>query len=238
MDNNLSMKQWAKDERPREKLLQQGVSALSLNELIAILLRSGNAGESALELARRIMADNNNDLNLLARKDTKELTNRYKGIGLAKAAAIVAAMEIGRRRKPDARMPHTRINCSRDAYLYISPFIQDLEHEEFWVIYLSHSNFIKGCRRLSSGGMSSTIIDVRLLFSSVLDMKATSILIAHNHPSGSLSPSADDEMITRKIYEGGELLDIKLLDHIIIGGHSYYSFMDEGRMNGTGKCRK
>lgn len=238
MAKKLSIKKWAKDEQPREKLLQRSVSALSLNELIAILLRSGSDGESALELARRIMADHNNDLNTLARKGVKELTNSYRGIGLAKAAAIVAAMEIGRRRKPDSSRTRSRIGCSQDAYRYISPFMQDLEHEEFWVIYLSHGNYTQGCKCLSSGGMDGTVIDVRMLFRGALDMKATSILIAHNHPGGTLYPSIYDEMITQKIYEGGALLDIQLFDHIIIGDNDYYSFADEGRMKPPGKNKK
>lgn len=238
MAKKLSIKKWAKDEQPREKLLQRSVSALSLNELIAILLRSGSDDESALELARRIMADNNNDLNTLARKGVKELTNSYRGIGLAKAAAIVAAMEIGRRRKPDSSRTRSRIGCSQDAYRYISPFMQDLEHEEFWVIYLSHGNYTQGCKCLSSGGMDGTVIDVRMLFRGALDMKATSILIAHNHPGGTLHPSIYDEMITQKIYEGGALLDIQLFDHIIIGDNDYYSFADEGRMKLPGKNKK
>lgn len=227
-EHYLPMKSWAEDERPREKLLQKGVSALSLNELFAILLRSGVGGESALEVARRILADNNNDLNELARRGARELVNKYKGVGIAKAASIVAAMEIGRRRKPEVREAQTMIRFSEDAYHYIRSFISDLDHEEFWIVYLTHANRIKGCECLFSGGMEATVIDVRLLFRNALDMKATNIIIAHNHPGGSLTPSAHDEMITRKIFEGGNLLDIKLFDHIIVGGDSYFSFADQG----------
>lgn len=227
----LPMKYWADDERPREKLLQKGVSALSMNELFAILLRSGVNGESALELARRILSDNNNDLNLLARRGVRELMNKYKGVGIAKSAAIVAAMEIGRRRRPEEMNMRSALRFSRDAYLYIRSFMVDLEHEEFWVVYLSHSNGVKGCECLSSGGMDATVIDVRMLFRNALDIKATYIIIAHNHPGGALQPSTYDEMITRKILEGGRLLDIKLYDHIIVGGDSYFSFADEGLLN-------
>ncbi len=234
----LPMKSWAEDERPREKLLQKGVAALSLNELFAILLRSGVGGESALDLARRILADNNNDLNELACRGVRELVNRYKGVGVAKAAAIVAAMEIGRRRKPMEQERKSVIRFSKDAFLYIHSFIADLEHEEFWVIYLSHGNRIKGCECMSSGGMDGTVIDVRMLFRNALDIKATNIIIAHNHPGGSLIPSSYDEMITRKIYEGGNLLDIKLYDHIIVGGDSYYSFADEGLLKFLSKKQK
>ena len=234
----LPMKSWAEDERPREKLLQKGVTALSLNELFAILLRSGVGGESALDVARRILADNNTNLNELACRGVRELVNRYKGVGVAKAAAIVAAMEIGRRRKPMGQEQKSVIRFSKDAFLYIHSFIADLEHEEFWVIYLSHGNRIKGCECMSSGGMDGTVIDVRMLFRNALDIKATNIIIAHNHPGGSLTPSSYDEMITRKIYEGGNLLDIKLYDHIIVGGDSYYSFADEGLLKFLSRKQK
>ncbi len=224
----LSMKSWAEDERPRERLLQKGAGELSLNELFAILLRSGVGGESALELARRILADNRNDLNELAKRSVRELVNKYKGVGVAKATSIVAAMEIGRRRKPEEIEDRAIIRSSKDAYLYIRSFIADLEHEEFWVIYLTHGNRILGGECISSGGMDSTVIDVRILFRNALNMKASNIIVAHNHPGGSLSPSPQDEMMTKKIYDGGRLLDIKLYDHIIVGGAGYYSFVDEG----------
>ena len=216
-DQYLPMNSWAADELPREKLLTKGVAALSVSELFAILLRSGVGGETALELARRILADNNNDLNQLARRSVRELINKYKGVGMAKATAIVAAIEIGRRRRPETKR--------------MKSVIEDLDHEEFWVIYLTHSNQVKGCECLSSGGMDGTVIDVRLPFRGALDMKATYIVIAHNHPGGSLVPSTYDELITRKIYEGGQLLDIKLYDHIIVGENAYYSFADEGKLN-------
>ena len=212
-DQYLPMNSWAADELPREKLLTKGVAALSVSELFAILLRSGVGGETALELARRILADNNNDLNQLARRSVRELINKYKGVGMAKATAIVAAIEIGRRRRPETKRMKSVIRFSREAYRYIRSFIEDLDHEEFWVIYLTHSNQVKGCECLSSGGMDGTVID------------------AHNHPGGSLVPSTYDELITRKIYEGGQLLDIKLYDHIIVGENAYYSFADEGKLN-------
>ncbi len=234
----LPMKSWAKDEQPREKLLQRGVAALTLNELFAILLRSGAGGESALELARRILADNQNDLNQLARCEIRELMNRYKGVGMAKAASIIAAMEIGRRRKPVELKQKTTIRFSQDAYHYIRSFLADLEHEEFWVIYLTHGNRIKGCECLSSGGMDGTVIDVRMLFRKALDVKASNLIVAHNHPGGALHPSSYDELITRKIFEGGNLLDIKLYDHVIVGRDGYYSFADEGKLKMVGNQYK
>lgn len=222
---------WAEDERPRERLLQNGAASLSLNELFAILLRSGVGGESALELARRILADNHNDLNELARKGVRELMNSYKGVGVAKAAAIVAAMEIGRRRKTEGTLFHSAVQCSKEVYEYIAPFLMDLDHEEFWVIYLTRSNRIKGCECISLGGVSATVVDVRVLFRNALDRKATGMIVAHNHPGGGYPrPSREDEVVTRKICEAGKLLDIKLFDHIIISGGAYYSFADEGNL--------
>lgn len=234
----ISIKSWAQDERPREKLLQQGVASLSLSELFAILFRSGVGGESALSLARRVLADYQNDLNILAQCEVRELMNNYKGIGIAKASAIIAAMEIGRRRKPEDADAHAIIRFSKDAYDYIRRFMEDLSHEEFWVIYLARSNRIKGCECLSSGGMDGTVVDTRILFRNALHRKAAYILIAHNHPGGTLSPSFYDEMITKKIFESGDLLNIKLYDHIIVGKGGYFSFADEGMLNYRGKVER
>ena len=229
--NYIPISSWAEDDKPREKMLSKGVTALSTNELLAILIRSGSGGESALDLSRRILTDASNDLNMLARLSVSDFMNRYKGVGMAKAASIIAAMELGRRRALSTAREEPALTTSRDLYDYLQPLIGDLDHEEFWVIYLTHSNQVKGCECLSSGGMDGTVIDVRLLFRGALDMKATYIVIAHNHPGGSLVPSTYDELITRKIYEGGQLLDIKLYDHIIVGENAYYSFADEGKLN-------
>lgn len=226
----LPISSWAEDERPRERLLRQGASTLSLNELFAILLRSGVGGESALELSRRIWADNHNDLNELARRGVRELVNKYKGVGVAKAAAIVAAMEIGRRRKMEEVRDFSIIRCSQDAYECISSYVKDLDCEKFCVIYLAQSNKVKGVECISMGGISGTVVDIRLLFKGVLDMKATSIIVVHNHPGGMLKPSVQDEETTRKIVDAGKLLDVRVLDHLIVGGNSYYSFADEGKL--------
>ena len=227
----LPMKAWAEDEQPRERLLQQGAVALSLNELFAILLRSGVGGESALDLARRILADCHNDLNELARCGVRELMNKYKGVGLAKAASIVAAMEIGRRRRMEMAAASPVVTCSRDAYEYVKSFIADLDHEEFWVVGLAVSGRIKGCECVSAGGIDGTVVDVRVLFRRVLEMKAANMIVAHNHPGGGeMRPSRQDEQVTRKIHEAGKLLDINLFDHIIVGVNHYYSFADEGKI--------
>lgn len=227
-DTYLPINSWAEDERPREKMLQKGATSLSMNELFAVLLRSGVGGESALELSRRILADNRNDLNELAHRSVRELMNKYKGVGIAKAAAIVAAMEISRRRSSAEVKVNSVIRSSSEAFQYARSFLSDLDHEEFWVIYLANSSRVKGCECLSSGGMSGTVVDVRMLYRNALDVRATSVIIAHNHPGGAVQPSNEDKAITRKIAEAGAFLDIKLCDHLILGSNAYFSFADEG----------
>lgn len=224
----LTIKSWAEDEKPREKLVLKGVSALSTSELFAILLRSGVGGESALDLSRRILSDCNNDLNLLARQNVRDLMNKYKGVGIAKATAIIAAVELGNRRNLSETSTPQSIRSSSDIYKYIAPLLHDLDHEEFWVIYLNRANHAVGRERISTGGMNGTVIDIRLLYRKAIDAKANSIIIAHNHPSSSTEPSKPDKMLTEKIREAGKLIDIKLLDHLIIGGKSYFSFVDAG----------
>lgn len=221
---------WAEDDKPREKMLANGVATLSTNELLAILLRSGSGGESALDLARRMLADCNNDLNTLARLSVTDFMNRYRGVGMAKAASIIAAVEIGRRRALAAAREEPVLTTSRDLYDYLQPLIGDLDHEEFWVVTLSSTCRIKSCERLFSGGMENTIIDIRMVFRKVLEAKACSIVIAHNHPSGNNRPSPQDIALTKKIQEAGRLLDIILLDHIIVCPDRYYSFADNGML--------
>lgn len=227
---SVPMKSWAEDDKPREKLLQKGVAALSTNELLAILLRSGKVGESVLSISRRILADCGNELNNLARLSIHELIKKYDGIGVAKAAAIVVAMEMGRRRMQEEVLQSAIISSSRQAYNFFSPLLKDLEHEEFWVVFLSRANRILGNECLSSGGMTSTITDLRMLFRRALEMKACALIVAHNHPSTLASPSPHDQVITEKIRSAGEFLDITLHDHLIIAGDNYYSFADEGTL--------
>lgn len=229
-DNYIPISSWAEDDKPREKMLSKGVASLSVNELLAILLRSGSGGESALDLARRIFADSNNDLNLLARLSVSDFMSRYKGVGMAKAASIIAAMELGRRRALSTAREEPMLTTSRDLYDYLQPLIGDLDHEEFWVMTLSSACRIKSCERLFSGGIESTIIDIRMVFRKVLESKACSIVIAHNHPSGSERPSAQDIVLTKKVREAGKVLDIVLLDHIIVCSDHYYSFADNGTL--------
>lgn len=229
-DNYIPISSWAEDDKPREKMLLKGVASLSVNELLAILLRSGSGGESALDLARRILADSNNDLNLLARLSVSDFMSRYKGVGMAKAASIIAAMELGRRRALSTVREEPMLTTSRDLYDYLQPLIGDLDHEEFWVMTLSSACRIKSCERLFSGGIESTIIDIRMVFRKVLESKACSIVIAHNHPSGNDRPSAQDIVLTKKVREAGKVLDIVLLDHIIVCPDRYYSFADSGML--------
>ena len=219
---------WAEDDKPREKLLSKGVSALSTNELLAILLRSGSDGESALDLARRILSDHNNDLNVVARLGVRDFMNVYKGIGVAKAASVIAAFELGRRRGLVGKTDVMTLVSSRDIYELLQPRIGDLDHEEFWVIFLNTGCRVKSCERLFSGGMEGTLVDMRILFRKALEMKARSFVIAHNHPSGNLEPSNQDIELTRKIRKAGDTLDIILLDHLVITSHGFYSFADYG----------
>ncbi|WP_251623548.1 RadC family protein [Odoribacter lunatus] len=228
---NLPMKSWAEDDKPREKLLRNGVTALSTYELLAIILRSGNVGESVSDLAHRILSDCGNELNNLARLSVQELVQKYKGIGVAKATSIVVAMEIGRRRAREKIVLTPLITSSADVYAYMAPLLRDLDHEEFWVLFLNRSNRILGCERLSSGGMASTVIDVRVLFRKALEMKALALVVVHNHPSASLQPSRNDRAVTEKIKNVGNMLEIALHDHVIIAGDKYYSFVDEGILN-------
>lgn len=226
--NYMPISSWADDEKPREKMLAKGVASLSTSELLAILIRSGSGGETALDLARRIMADNNNDLNVVARLELRDYMNRYKGIGMAKAASIMAAFEIARRRGLALGESRPVLSSSRDIYDYMYPRLADLDHEEFWVVVLNTACRVKTCEKLFVGGIDGLMVDLRLLFGKVLEVKAHSLVIVHNHPSGNLRPSDKDIALTNRVREAARLLDISLLDHLIIGTGGYYSFADHG----------
>ena len=227
MDSHLSIKAWAEEDRPREKLLLKGRHSLSDAELIAILIGTGNAGETAVDLARRILGANSNDLNLLGRVNVMEL-QKFKGIGEAKAVTIVAALELGRRRKESKEQESKKITSSREGVDLMQPLLGDLLHEEFWVIFLNRANCIIGKQQISKGGMSGTVADPRMIFKAAIDQKAISIILCHNHPSGSLKPSRADQELTKKIKEAARFLDIAVMDHIIVSDDGYYSFADEG----------
>ena len=222
---SFSIKNWKEDDRPREKLINKGKSILSDAELIAILIGSGSRDESAVELSKRILSSVNNNLNALARLSIEQLM-QFKGIGEAKAVSIVTALEIGRRRRLEEALEQPKIASSKDAFEVMQPIIGDLQHEEFWVLYLNNSNKIIYKSQVSKGGITSTLVDTRLVFKKAMELSAVGILLAHNHPSGTLKPSESDKKLTQKIKTAGETLDIKILDHLIITEKAYFSFAD------------
>jgi len=222
-----SIKYWAEGDRPREKLLQKGKMSLSDAELIAILIGSGSREESAVQLSKRILAASENKLNELGKLSVQQLT-KFKGIGEAKAITIVAAMELGRRRRGEEAVQRKQITSAEAVFEVMQPIIGDLGHEEFWILYLNNSNKILQKLQLSKGGMTGTLVDVRLAFKNALEVGATSVILAHNHPSGTLKPSEADKQLTRKLKLAGESLDIKVLDHLIVTQKSYFSFANEG----------
>jgi DNA repair protein RadC len=225
-----SIKNWADDDRPREKLLLKGIAALSDAELIAIMIGSGNKSESAVDLSRRILESCDNQLHILAKKTIDELINEFNGIGEAKAISIIAALELGRRRKDNSSDERPTLKSSKDAYNYLKPKLIDLPHEEFWVLLLSRSNKITDAYKVSQGGVAGTVADVKIIFKKAIQTLSSSIIVAHNHPSGNLKPSNKDIEITQKIKDAGDLVDIKLLDHLIITDSNYFSFADEGML--------
>ena len=227
MEQNFSIKNWAEDDKPREKLMLKGKTALSDAELVAILIGSGSRNESAVGLSKRILASVDNNLNALGKLSLKQLTE-FKGIGEAKAVTIVAALELGRRRRAEETVELYKITSSKAVFEIMQPIIGELPHEEFWVLYLNNSNKVIYKSQLSKGGITGTVVDVRLLFKTALEQNAVSIILTHNHPSGKLQASDADKDITKKLKIAGEQLDIKVLDHIIITELGYLSFQDEG----------
>lgn len=226
---SLKIKDWALEDRPREKLLYKGISSLSDAELLAILIGSGSNDKSAVDLAREILNLASNNLNRLGKLDVHDLV-KLKGIGTAKAINIMAALELGRRRKSAEIMESPKIRSSNDVYSIFNPLLADLTHEEFWLLYLNRSNKILSRHKLSQGGISGTITDVRLIIKKAIELLASSIIICHNHPSGNLDPSEADTRITQKIKEAAGYFDISLLDHIIVTDNGYYSYADNGAL--------
>lgn len=226
----LNIKEWAVEDRPREKLLSKGSRTLSDAELIAILIGSGNINETAVELARRILSSVNNNLNDLTRKGIDYLKS-FNGIGEAKAISIIAALELSKRRKEADVFINNKITGSKDAAEYFKPLLEDLNHEEFWIMLLDRGNKILESFRISQGGISGTVIDVRLILKTALEKLASGIILCHNHPSGTMQASDADLKITRKITDAAKLMDISVLDHIIIGQNRYLSLADEGMLH-------
>ena len=224
---NTTIKSWAEDDRPREKLLLKGKSALSDAELIAILIGSGNLEETAVDLSKRILNESNNSIAELSRLTIKDLT-KFKGIGEAKALSIAAALELGRRRREEEAINKKQITSSKDVFEIFHPFLSDLNYEEFWILLLNKANKIIGKFSISEGGLTGTVADPAKIFRKAIENNAVGMILCHNHPSGNIKPSDSDIKLTQKMKEGGKLLDIAVLDHIIIGEEKYFSFADEG----------
>lgn len=223
---SFSIKNWSQDDQPREKLRDKGRTALSDAELIAILIGSGNKEESAVALCKRIFASVDNNLNALGKLSIQQLMS-FKGIGEAKAITIAAALELGRRRRIEDARQLDKITSSASVFDVMQPVLGDLPHEEFWILYLNNSNKIIHKSQLSKGGITGTLVDVRLVLKTALEAGATALILCHNHPSGTLTPSKADKDITQKLKIAAESLDIKVLDHLIITEKAYFSFADE-----------
>ncbi len=222
-----SIKSWAEEDRPREKMLAKGKESLSNAELIAILIGSGNSNESAVDLSRRILRDNNDNLIELSKLSINDLL-KYKGIGEAKAVSIAAALELGRRRRFSEALEKPCIRNSQLAYECFYAHLSDLNHEQFWIMLLNNANKVIKLEKIGVGGMTGTTADPKKIFKSALENNATSIMLCHNHPSGNVIPSNADKQITNNLKKAGQFLEIKILDHIIIGNDNYFSFADEG----------
>ena len=220
---------WAEEDRPREKMLLKGKISLTDAELLAILLGSGTVGQSAVSLAQTILASVEFNLQELGKRSIGEL-QRFKGVGEAKAIAIAAALELGRRRQLSDLRERPRITGSRDAFNAIAPLMTDLHHEEFWVLLLNKANEVIARERLSTGGAAGTVVDAKMFYKTALDARAAGAIALHNHPSGNLQPSQADIELTRRLCKAGELLDLPLLDHLIVSERGYYSFADEGML--------
>lgn len=224
-EKTLPINRWAEDDRPREKLLQKGKSALSNSELIAILIGSGSREESAVQLAQQILSLSENNLHQLAKKSISDL-KQLKGIGEAKAISIVAALELGRRRKELSIGDKPQIKSSKDAYLLLQDVFEDLPHEEFWILLLNRANRVLSRHRISKGGFTGTVADPKIIFKLALEHNACGIILFHNHPSGNLKPSEADKKLTKQLKQAGSLLEILVLDHLITGENNYFSFAD------------
>ena len=229
MTERLTITQWAEEDRPREKMMMHGASALSNAELLAILIGSGSAEESAVELTRKILNDYHNNLNELGKASIDELC-RYKGIGLAKAISILAASELGKRRKEESVKERIAILSSKDVYECFYPLMCDLPTEECWVLLLNQASKIIDKTKISAGGLSATAVDVRCILREALLKRASAIVLCHNHPSGNIRPSKEDDLLTRHVAQASECMDIRLVDHIILTDGAFYSYADEGRI--------
>ncbi|SFJ48143.1 RadC family protein [Olleya namhaensis] len=226
---SFSIKNWSQDDQPREKLLYKGKATLSDAELVAILIGSGNRSESAVSLCKRILASVDNNLSDLGKLSIKQLME-FKGIGEAKAISIIAALELGRRRRGEEALQKKKIQSSKSVFELMQPVIGELPHEEFWIVYLNNSNKVIYKNQLSKGGITGTLVDTRLVLKTALEVGAVGLILSHNHPSGTLKPSQADKDVTLKLKTAAQSLDIKVLDHLIITENAYFSFADEGML--------
>lgn len=223
------IKEWHEADRPREKLFFNGRLTLSDAELLAILIGSGHRNHSALDISRLILSESDQEVSILSKMNMQDLI-QYRGIGKAKAAIIVAALELGRRQRKKYDITKVKLNSSKLVFELMRPLIGELDHEEFWILLLNNANTLSYQWKVSMGGITATLVDVRLIYEKALAHKATSIILCHNHPSGNLKPSQSDILLTQKVIKGGLILDIKVLDHIIISELGYYSFADDGKI--------
>ncbi len=226
----LNIKDWAEEDRPREKMLLKGVGSLSDAELLGILIGSGNKNETAVELAQRILHSVANNLNTLGKLEIKSLIKNFNGIGEAKAITIVAALELGKRRKLSEVITQPQITSSNDVYEILHPVLADLKHEEVWILLLNRANKVLRKIQVSKGGITGTVVDIRMIMKEAIESLASAMILCHNHPSGNCQPSGDDDNITRRVKEAGQIMDIRLLDHVIVCDHSYYSYLDMERI--------
>lgn len=225
-----TIKDIAVDDRPREKALKYGISSLTATELIAIMLGSGSPGESVIDLSQRILKSSDYKLSNLVRKTIPELTRDYKGVGNAKAISVLAALQLGQKLAEEVYEPNKQICDSKSAYALIKHDLAHISHEEFWIILLNRSKRVIGKLRISQGGVAATVVDLKILLKTALDHLASSIILVHNHPSNNLAPSLSDDALTKRISEGGKLLDIEVVDHLIVSHAGYYSYADEGKI--------
>lgn len=228
-NEKLNINQWAKEDRPREKMMLHGPGALSNAELLAILIGSGNTEDSAVELMRKVLDACRNSLSELGKRSVDDLC-AYKGIGPAKAITILAASELGKRRKDEGPSERLRVRCSQDIFLYFHPLMCDLPVEECWVMLLNQASRLIDALRISQGGLASTQVDVRCILREALLKRATALVLCHNHPSGNTRPSADDDRLTQALSQAAKVMNIRMLDHLIVSDGGYYSYADEGRL--------
>ena len=229
MAEKLTITQWAEEDRPREKMMLHGVSALSNAELLAVLIGSGNTEDSAVELMRKVLADYHNNLAELGKASIDELC-RYKGIGPAKAITILAASELGKRRKEEGVEERNVITSSKDVYECFYPLMCDLPTEECWVLLLNQASKVVDKVKISAGGLSATAVDVRCILREALLKRASAIALCHNHPSGSIRPSREDDLLTKQVAQASECMNIRFIDHVILTDGAFYSYADEGRI--------